>query len=281
MLKITTYSHDSKQKGFFTNIKDIVNDFRYGHSLGRQLFIRDFKALYRQSYLGYVWAFLPPLINSLIWIILNSSKVVKISDTPMPYPVFVIIGTILWQTFSESITEPIRSITVNKSILTKLNFPREAVIISAFYSALANFLIKFVVLAITLSIIGINISFYTLLLPVGIIGLILLGFCIGIILLPISLLYNDISKGIPIVLQLFMYLTPVIYPSPSGGFLKKLLVFNPVAPVLNAARNWIAGIPADNIIAFCTVVFISLFIIIIGLIIFKIAMPIVIERIGS
>jgi lipopolysaccharide transport system permease protein len=88
--------------------------------------VRDISAQYRQSLLGILWAFLPPLITAVIFITLNSRKVINVEETSIPYPVFAIFGTVLWHFFVYSLNAPLRVVTASKSLLTKINFPREA-----------------------------------------------------------------------------------------------------------------------------------------------------------
>jgi len=98
--------------------------------LAWRLLVRNISAQYRQSLLGYAWAFIPPLFASLIWIFLHSQRILGIGDTGMPCPVFVIIGTVLWQTFTEALNSPLQMVNQSKAMLAKINFPREALILT-------------------------------------------------------------------------------------------------------------------------------------------------------
>jgi lipopolysaccharide transport system permease protein len=93
--------------------------------LAWRLMVRDIKARYRQSLLGASWAFLPPIATALLFILLNREGLIKASSTDLPYPVFVIIGTVLWQLFTDSLNSPPNLVTANKPMLAKVNFPRE------------------------------------------------------------------------------------------------------------------------------------------------------------
>lgn len=279
-MKVTIYTPENKHKAS-ERFRSIIKDLIEGHALGRRLFIRDFKALYRQSLIGFFWAFIPAIATSLIWILLNKSNVVSVPDTSVSYPLFVVVGTILWQVFSDAINEPIRAVSTNKSAIVKLNFPREAIIVSAFYSTLTNFIIKIVVLFSVIFFLDFELNESILLFPLGVFAIILLGFAIGILLLPMSFLYTDIARMVPMGLQFLMYLTPVVYPSPKIGFFKELMRFNPVEPILTCSRNWLVGLPVDDVYSFIVVACGSVVTIIIGLLIFKITIPIVVERIGA
>ena len=77
----------------------MLRDLFSSRELAWRLFIRDISAQYRQSVLGYLWVFIPPLVASLPFIYLNSQGIVKIGGTPIPYAAYAIIGTIIWQVF--------------------------------------------------------------------------------------------------------------------------------------------------------------------------------------
>ena len=97
--------------------------------------------------LGYVWAFLPPIAGTFTFVLLNRSGVLVTGDSPLPYPAFVMIGTLLWQVFADAINSPIRTVTAAKTMLSKINFPREAILLSGVLEVLFNFLIRLVLLA--------------------------------------------------------------------------------------------------------------------------------------
>lgn len=94
MLKETIYSPTQKLKDIIS-LKSMTKDFVNAKFLGKQLFIRDTKAMFRQSFLGILWAFVPPFLTAGAWIFLNWSGAVKISSTEVPYPIYVFCGTIL------------------------------------------------------------------------------------------------------------------------------------------------------------------------------------------
>ena len=98
-------------------------DIRSGRELARRLFVRDLSALYRQTRLGYAWAFLPPLANALTFVFLHSHGLFEIGATKLPYAAFAMIGTLLWQVFVDALNSPVTSLLQTKPMLTKINFP--------------------------------------------------------------------------------------------------------------------------------------------------------------
>ena len=141
-LPLVVYTPESQMRSPGRLVRSMWQDLKASRELAWRLFVRDISALYRQSLLGVFWAFLPPIVMGLAFIILQSKKVVNFGETDIPYPVFVLVGTTLWQVFTESLNAPLKSVTTAKPMLAKINFPREALIVSAFYQVLFNLLIK-------------------------------------------------------------------------------------------------------------------------------------------
>jgi len=280
MLKETIYSPTQKLKDIIS-LKSMMKDFADAQFLGKQLFIRDTKGMFRQSFLGFLWAFVPPFLTAGAWIFLNWSGAVKISSTGVPYPVYVFCGTILFQTFFESMNLPAIMVNAGKSMLAKLNFPREALLISAFYRVLFNFGLKLIALLTIVLILNHHFTWTLLLFPLGVMGAILFGFSIGVLLIPFQMLYNDFSKLIAVSGQVLLYLTPVVYPIPESGLLYYINRLNPISYLVIAPRNWFTGQETEYLIPFLLVAGSSIVILMLAWVLYRITMPIVIERIGA
>ena len=125
MLKETVYSPQNISKGFFPFLKSGFVGLKEGHYLGKQLFIRDTKAQFRDSFLGFFWAFAPAFVTALLWIFLNSTRVISVKVSGMSFPEFTITGTFFWQIITQGILVTMNTVKSGKSILTKLNFPRD------------------------------------------------------------------------------------------------------------------------------------------------------------
>jgi lipopolysaccharide transport system permease protein len=264
---------------FFQIAADLPQAFRLGYRLAR----RNVAAQYRQSVLGLFWTVLPPLANALVWIFLHTQQVVRLEEAlPVSYPVFVFTGTLLWQLFSRAILAVLNSPQSNKLLLSKVNFPREALLFSALFEILFNAIITGLIIIIMLLLYGVPLGVHTLLTLFGIVGIILLGMAIGLWLFPLSMLYRDVALGLPIILQFAMYLTPVVYPTPTYTGWAKILQYNPISPVLETTRNWMLNMPAGSpYLSFVLVLSISSFLLLIGIVLYRLSMTIIIERIGS
>ncbi len=280
-LKETIYSPKSEIGNFSLLITSIFKSFKEGSGLARQLFIRNKKALYRQSVFGLLWAFLPPIATAAIWIFLRGQKVVNFGTTDIPYPIFVFSGIMLWQIFVESVQTPLRTIQGSRSILVKLNFPREALLLASFYEVLFNAGVKLIILAAFLLINQSMPTSMIFLAPVAILSLIFFGLSIGIFLTPIGLLYTDIQKGLQIVFQFLIFMIPVIYPLSKSGLAHTVNVLNPVTPLLMNARNWITNGEIYELNQFILVSSLSVVMLLVSVLIYRLAIPHLVERMGS
>jgi len=280
-LKETVYTPDSELLHFGALLRSMGRDLLAARELAWRLLVRNISAQYRQSLLGYAWAFVPPIFTSLIWIFLQSQKVLGVGDTGMPYIVFVITGTVLWQTFVEALNSPLQMVNESKSMLTKINFPREALILAGVGQVVFNFLIRaFLLVAVML---WFQISPHTslFLVPLGVIALILLGISLGLLLTPIGMLYQDIGRGLVFATSAWFFLTPVIYPVPKASFAATLIEMNPVTPLLVATRDWLVMGSTNLWPAFLWVLVGSVVLLLLGWIQYRIAMPHLISRMSA
>jgi len=259
----------------------MFRDLKASRELSWRLLIRDISAQYRQTLLGYFWAVFPPLVTTLVFILLRSSAVMDIKGIGIPYPAYVIMGTVFFQVFVDALNAPLKVVNESKAILTKIDLPREAFILSGIGEVLFSFGIKVILLIGAFIYYNVHISWTTVLLPIPLLGLLLLGTMLGIFLIPVGLLYKDIQSALLIATQGLVFLTPVAYPPSVGGTLGKIMSLNPVSPLLMAAKDLVThGIPGD-LIPFFTVFAVAVVLLFIGWIVYRLALPIIIERIGA
>jgi lipopolysaccharide transport system permease protein len=243
--------------------------------------VRDISAQYRQAFLGILWAFILPLANTLAWIFLNNTGVVKIADTSLPYHVYVFTGTMLWAIFMDALNAPLQQATAAKPMLSKLNFPREALVISGIYQTLFNAGIKIVLLLGALVVVGINPGWNLLLFPLGILSLILVGTALGLFITPVGMLYTDVGKALPLLMQFLMYATPVVFAMPKEGFAVTLFTLNPLTPLILTSRDWLTGQSPEFLAYFVLVNLFAIVILFVVWVVYRLAMPILIERMSA
>lgn len=280
-LPVRIYSPEPLLGHPITLLKGIARDLHAGRELAWRLFIRDLSAQYRQTMLGYIWVFLPPLVASLTFIFLNSQGIVKIDTGGIPTPAFMMMGTLLWQVFVDAIISPIQSIGSARPMLAKINFPREAILMGGLYMVGFNFLVRLLLVAGVMIFWKITPGITLLFFPVAMAFLLLTGFSIGLAFAPIGSLYGDIGRAIPILTGFWMLLTPVVYPPKTEGLAGILAVWNPVSPLITSARESLCGLELSLLGPFAIVAAASILVTFLGLVGFRLAMPHLIARMGG
>ena len=212
---------------------------------------------------------------------LQARSAIDFGVTDVPYPVYVLIGTILWQLFTESLNAPLKTLTASKAMLVKINFPREALIVSAILVVLFDLLIKVAVLAIIFVLFGLKLTWGLLLAPVAILMIMMLGVSIGLLVTPIGMLYNDITSSLPVITQLLFFVTPVVYSPPQSFPFSLIATVNPISPLLIAARDLITKGTVENVVPFVVVSLLTLVIFFFAWILYRVALPIIIERMSA
>ena len=262
-------------------VKDSLKDLYSSRFLARQLATRDIKSQYRQSLLGVFWSFAGPLSTALVWIFLNNSGAVGLDDTGVPYALFVFCGTLLWSTLKDSINMPLTATNGAKGIMSKINFPKEALILSGVYKQLFNSLFKFVLMVVLLIFYQVVPSWSLLLFPLTFLILILVGVSFGLLITPIGMLYTDVAKAISMFMGFVMYLTPVVYVIPKEGFLKVLMELNPLTPLIEVNRSVLLGMDIAFLNYFMGLFLIMVPVFLIALAIYRVSVPVIVERFSA
>lgn len=207
----------------------------------RNLVVRDLKARYKNSALGYVWSLLNPLLMILVFYLVFGF----LFGSPITYfHVFLMVALLPWNYFVSSVAEGLHSIVGNGNLVKKVYFPREILPISTMFSNLINFLLSLPVLFAVILITGSHLNKAIVLLPVLIV--IQSIFILGMILFfsAISVPFRDTAHIMGIILQLWFFVTPVFYPLEqiASGFYAKLVRWlNPMASIVDFYRDILYG----------------------------------------
>ncbi|MSM38214.1 MAG: ABC transporter permease [Geobacter sp.] len=259
----------------------MFSDLVRGRELAWRLAVRDIRAQYRQAILGILWAFILPLANTLAWLFISYSGIVVVADTSLPYPVYVFSGTMLWAIFMDALNAPLQQVEGAKNMLAKLNFPREALILSGIYQTLFNAAIKIILLLAVVIILGVSPGWGGLLFPFGLLSLIMVGTAIGLLITPVGLLYTDVGRALPLLMQFLMYATPVVFPVPKIGWAATLFTLNPLTPLILTCRDWLTGTSPEYLGAFLLVNAVTIAVLFLVWMVYRLAMPILIERMSA
>jgi lipopolysaccharide transport system permease protein len=199
--------------------------------------LRDFKVRYSQSVLGAAWAILQPLSLMLVFSVIFS-VFIKVPTDGIPYPVFAYMALLPWTFFSNSLNFAIPSLVNNMNLVSKIYFPREILPISAILVGLIDSSIASSIFVLLLLIYRIPVGAAALLAPVVLLIQVILTFGVSLLASAINVFYRDVRFIIPLALQIWMYLSPVIYPvSVIPERLRPLYFLNPMAAIIDAYRR--------------------------------------------
>ena len=215
----------------------------------RELFFflawRDIKVRYKQSILGVLWAVIQPLATMVIFTLVFG-QLANIPTDGIPRPVFYFSALLPWTYFSSTLGAVSMSLVSNSNLLTKIYFPRLILPAAACISGLLDFFIGSVLLAGFIVYYELPIGWPLLLWPLLVIPLVLITFGVGSFLATLNVKYRDVKHAIPFLIQLGLFLTPVIYPtSVFPEAYRGLLALNPLTAVIELFRY--ALVPATTI----------------------------------
>jgi lipopolysaccharide transport system permease protein len=162
-------------------------------------------------------------------------------------------------------------------MLNRVNFPTEALLLSGFAQVLFAFAIRLVVLAAGIAIYRVPIEWTTVLLVFPVLAIVAIGTAIGVFLAPLGLLYKDVEQGLVMVVNPLMFLTPVVYPPP-GGSIGHVMHFNPLTPSFTVVRDLLFGNVGQSVVSFALVGVGSLLAAGLAWIVYRLALPILVER---
>ena len=274
------YSPESPLRHPVKLIREILSDIWKYRELTWVLFIRDLKSQYRQSYLGYFWMVTPLISTALIWTFLSATKAVQVAETPIPYPLYVMLGSMIWGMFTNAVGQPYGGFESGKGVFMKLKVPPEAFIISGLGRNAFETILRMIVLIPVFIALDITPASSAWLFPLGLLCATTCGLWIGVLLLPISALYQDVNRAVGIILSLAMYATPVVYPPPERGWGATVIAWNPMSAVVVTTRDWLTlgygGAWLQMLVLFA----VSIFMLIISLAIFRSVLPRLVERQG-
>ncbi|HQY58816.1 MAG: ABC transporter permease [Nitrospira sp.] len=202
---------------------------------------RDIKVRYKQTALGVAWAILQPVMTMLLFS-LFFGRLAKMPSDGIPYPLFVYTALVPWMFFSSGITQSSGSLVENASLLKKVYFPRLAVPIASVVSGSVDFLCSFVVLIAMMLYYGIVPSLAVLWLPFFLILACTAALGVGLWLSALNVQYRDVRYVIPFLTQLWLFATPIAYPSSLlSEPLRTLYGLNPMVGVVEGFRWALLG----------------------------------------
>ena len=245
-----------------------------------RLMVRDLRAQHRQSALGYLWMILPPIATTLAWVLLNNALFNDTATTETPYAIFVLVGTLLWQGLVDSLNAPLQKLSNSSGLVTKVNFPTEALYMAGFGEVTLNAVVRLLLLIPVFIWYGVTPTGWIVLAPVGVMSILVFGYAIGMLLTPIGMLYHDVPKAITVALTFWFLVTPVAYVSPEEGIGVAFQRLNPMAPLITTTRDWFT-VGSANFTAFIAVSAAAGVLAVAGLVFCRVSMPHLVDRLST
>jgi len=232
---------EAHEGGLHVNLKDL---WAYRELL-YFLVWRDVKIRYKQTLLGAAWAIIQPLLTMLIFTLIFG-KVARIDSNGIPYPLFAYAALLPWTFFANAITTSGNSIVGSAHLITKVYFPRQIIPVAAVCAGLVDLAVAFPMLVVLMLYYHTGLTWNVLLLPPLVLLTTLLATGVGMWLSAINVKYRDVKFAIPFVVQIWMYLSPVAYPSSVVPAKWRIYYsFNPFVGIIEGYRAALFGRAPD------------------------------------
>jgi lipopolysaccharide transport system permease protein len=206
---------------------------------------RDIKVRYKQTVLGAAWAVIRPVLTMVIFSVVFGQLAQMPSDG-YPYPVFVYAALLPWTFFAAAISTSGQSLVGSTHLVSKVFFPRLIIPLSAVGAGLVDLLISTVILLLMMAWYGVGWSWNLLAAPILLIAVIFVALGVGTLLSALTVAYRDFSHITPFLVQVWMYMTPVIFPvSLVPQRWHWLLYLNPMTGLVEGYRASFLGKPFD------------------------------------
>jgi lipopolysaccharide transport system permease protein len=204
---------------------------------------RDVKVRYKQSLIGIAWAVLQPLLTMVVFTLIFG-KFAQFPSQGLPYQVFVFLGLLPWMFFSTALSQISGSVVSNRNLVQKVFFPRLILPISGLLVPAIDFLFSCIVLAGIMAWFGVGTDASILLAPLFLLLLAVTAVGVGAFLAAINVRFRDVPYVVPFMIQIWLYVSPIIYPSAALPHKYQVLSsINPVVPAITGFRWAVAGTP--------------------------------------
>jgi len=202
---------------------------------------RDIKVRYKQTVLGATWAILQPLLNMLVLTVIFGN-LAKMSTGDIPRPIFTFTALLPWGLFSKALTDAGRSMLSNRSMITKIYFPRLIIPLSSVLGGVVDFLIQFVILLIMMAYYKVMPTIAVWTLPFFLLLAIITALGFGLWLSALNVLYRDVNYILPFLTQIWLLVTPVAYAAKEIPDRWQLIyALNPMVGVVEGFRWALLG----------------------------------------
>ena len=202
---------------------------------------RDVKIRYKQTVIGMAWAFLQPVIQMIIFTAIFG-RFAKIPSDGLPYPIFTYAALLPWNYFASALQRSIHSVVADSALVSKIYFPRLILPITGTMTGLVDFSISFLLLFVMMIWYGVAVTWEALLVPLFVLFALVTALAVGLWLSALNVRYRDVGHAMPFLIQIWMFVSPVVYPvSMIPEKYRLLYSFNPMVGVIEGVRWALLG----------------------------------------
>jgi lipopolysaccharide transport system permease protein len=208
--------------------------------------LRDLRVRYKQAVLGIGWAVFQPLAGVVVFTIVFG-RLAAIESDGLPYPVFAFVGLAVWTYTSGAVTKATQSLVSNASLVTKVYFPRLLIPLAAVLPGLLDLALSLPVLVVLYAIYDVRPGWAVLTLPLWVVAAVIVAVAVGVLLSALNVRYRDVNQAITLLVQLWLFLSPVAYPTsaiPTDW--QPVYALNPMSAVIDGFRWCLLGGPAPG-----------------------------------
>ena len=206
---------------------------------------RDVKVRYKQTVIGFLWAVIQPFLKMVVFSVIFGG-LVKIDSEGFPYPIFLYAGLLPWQFFASAVSRSGESVVGSANLIKKVYFPRLVIPIASVGACLVDFAISFIILIVMMLYYSIIPTLSTFMVLPLVLATTFTALGVGMLISALNVAYRDFRYVLPFLVQIWMFLTPVIYSTtiiPENW--RWLILLNPMAGVVDAYRSAILGKPFE------------------------------------
>lgn len=207
------------------------------------LALRDLKVRYKQAAFGAGWALLQPLAAAAVFTLVFR-RLANMPSDGVPYPVFAFVGVAVWGYFSTAVTKATQTLVQNVALVSKVYFPRILAPTAAVLPPLVDLAVSLAALVVLIPLYGADVGWAALTFPLWIVALVAAALGVGLLLGALNVTYRDVNHGVTLLVQLWLFASPVAYPSsavPSPW--RDVYFLNPVAGTIEGIRWALLGAP--------------------------------------
>ena len=205
---------------------------------------RQFKARYKQTALGLGWVVIQPLVTLVVFSVIFG-RVAGLPSDGLPYPVFLVTGLVLWNYISFSVQGATNRLVEDRDLVTKIYFPRLIAPLASMITPLIDLTVGLLITLALVAAYGVAPGAAIVLTPAWILGGVILACSVGMFLSAINVQYRDAGQVIGLALQMWLFVSPVVYSSAAiHGLARTVLSLNPLTGLLDGLRFSILNAPA-------------------------------------